>query len=171
MRVSSWPYLGRAFTPAIAGSLAAGVGWWIMADLPDGSRWSVRGLGWFVQSLYLLLITTAIPNLLGLAVLSRWLSRRHQPRLLAQTVLALLGGAIYGGAMLVAGVIVGVAVFLMPMIFLMPPPAVANVVGTLFLIREFYPVAALGGIVSVTGLIQKTSRPSRFPDAGTSPIR
>src|SRR5215472_7824712 len=146
MPVSSWPNLGRAVMPALAGSLVAGFGWWIMADLPDGSRWSLRGLGWFVQSLYLFLIATAIPNLLGLALLSRWLSRRQQPSALAKTMLALIVGVLYGGVMLVAGVIVGVVIFLMPMILLTPKPAVANVVGTLLLIRSLYPVAGLGGV-------------------------
>jgi len=150
---SVWTNLPRAILPALLGSAAAGVAWWVMADLPPGARWGLRGAGWLIQSLYLFLITTAVPNVVGLTLLSRWLSRHRPANVFAKAILALLIGAVYGGAILVTGIIVGFAVFLTPMVLLTPKQAIPGMVGGLLFVGDFYPVAAIGGIVSVTGLM------------------
>jgi hypothetical protein len=153
----------RAIVPAIAGSLAAGLSWWTIAELPEGSRWTFRGLGWFVQSLYLLLMTTSLPNIVGLTLLSRWLMRDPRTTVSAALIRAVVIGIAYGGAILVVGVIVGLAIVLLPTMVLMPRTAVLGPTGAVpgliravLLVRELYAVAAIGGIVSVTGLLWNT---------------
>jgi hypothetical protein len=120
---SSGTHLGRAIIPAIVGSAAAGIAWWALADLPEGSRSGFRGFGWFIQSLDLLVITTSIPNVVGVSLLSRRLSPYHGASVVATTAFVLLVGLAYGVVILVAGIIVGLALFLMPMLLTVPKQA------------------------------------------------
>src|SRR5262245_9215687 len=63
------------------------------------------------------------------------------------------------------GVIVGLSIFLLPTMVLLPKTAafglttaVPGLINALLLVREFYPVAAIGGIVSVAGLLWSTRK-------------
>jgi hypothetical protein len=146
--------LGRAIIPALLGTVMAGVVWWALAPLPSASRWSVRGLWWLIQSIYLFVITAGVPNAAGLTVVGRWLPRRDGERTVRAGGHWLLIGAVYGVSILVVGLVVGFLIFLLPALMVTSKGSApfAQLVGALFTIPELYPVAAVGGIVSIGSL-------------------
>jgi hypothetical protein len=149
-------HLGRAIIPALLGTVMAGVAWWALAPLPFASRWSVRGLWWLIQSIYLFVIAAGLPNVAGLTVVGRWLPRRDGERTLSVGGRWLLIGGVYGVSILVVGLVVGFLIFLLPAFMLTRRGSVPfwQLIGTLLTIPTLYPVAAVGGIVSIAALIQ-----------------
>jgi hypothetical protein len=145
-------HVARAVIPALAGSTAAGATWWVMAAATNPAmNWhSLRGAFQLGQSLYLLAVTTGLPNIAGLALLDHWLAA---PSRIVRRGGWVFIGAGYGLIVLCCGIVTGSVLLLGPALLLAPHTAVPKMIGTLFLVREFYPIALVGGIVSIGGLM------------------
>jgi hypothetical protein len=149
-------HLRRVLVPVAGSGAAAGLAWWlaVVVDAVRTGAPTIPGALDAIRSVYLVALVTSGPNLLGLAWLDRSLSRHPAAQPWLRRGLWVPIGAIYGLVVLVAGVCLGVLLFILPALVLVPGPAplaqlVGGVIGAILGVPLLYPVAVVGGAVGV----------------------
>jgi hypothetical protein len=141
----------------VLSACAAAATWWLIAvaqtTMARGPK--IPGLLDLTRTVYLALLVTGLPNLIGLALLHRYLQSHPNHAARLRPGWWVLAGIGYGVVILIGGVITGLALLVAPALALVPQaPGLTALILPVLGMWTLYPAATVGGIVAVGTVIR-----------------